>query len=217
MPPANAATAEAPTRSILAAQFYAGPLRGAVDDREKTSGRCRKSTPAIRLAGEWDENGREQMTPSYRWVIVAAGALMTCVAIGAMFSLAIFLQPMSVETGWSRTGISSAMTLDFLVMGAAGFGWGAASDRIGPRLLHIRRPIDGCVPSSGHRACLRCRCSGEGLHFPPQDRLTAGALSSGRRPQADGAPRRAGILQRPHRQGHGSCYRPARPRAAASG
>ncbi|MET0677998.1 MAG: MFS transporter, partial [Bradyrhizobium sp.] len=73
------------------------------------------------------------MMLSYRWVIVAAGALMTCVAVGAMFSLAIFLQPMSVETGWSRTGISTAMTLDFLVMGAAGFGWGAVSDRFGPR------------------------------------------------------------------------------------
>jgi len=53
---------------------------------------------------------------------------MTCVAIGSMFSLAVFLQPMSTETGWSRTGISSAMMLDFLVMGAAGFGWGALSD-----------------------------------------------------------------------------------------
>src|SRR5438045_1578415 len=60
------------------------------------------------------------MKSSYRWVIVACGALMTCVGIGAMFSLAVYLQPMSVDTGWSRTGISSAMTLDFLVMGAAG-------------------------------------------------------------------------------------------------
>jgi MFS family permease len=75
------------------------------------------------------------MTSSYRWVIVACGALMTCVGIGAMFSLAVYLQPMSEETGWSRTGISSAMTLDFLVMGAAGFGWGALSDRIGPRVV----------------------------------------------------------------------------------
>jgi MFS family permease len=75
------------------------------------------------------------MASSYRWVIVAAGALMTCVGIGAMFSLAVYLQPMSEETGWSRTGISSAMTLDFLVMGAAGFAWGAISDRIGPRLV----------------------------------------------------------------------------------
>src|SRR5438445_10817894 len=75
------------------------------------------------------------MTSSYRWVIVAAGALMTCVGIGAMFSLAVYLQPMSVDTCWSRTGISSAMTLDFLVMGVAGFGWGAASDRFGPRAV----------------------------------------------------------------------------------
>jgi MFS family permease len=77
------------------------------------------------------------MNLSYRWVIVAVGALMTCVAIGAMFSLAIFLAPMSGQTGWSRTGISTAMTLDFLVMGAAGFGWGALSDRIGPRLVTL--------------------------------------------------------------------------------
>ena len=75
------------------------------------------------------------MKSSYRWVIVACGALMTCVGIGAMFSLAVYLQPMSVDTGWSRTGISSAMTLDFLVMGAAGFGWGAASDKFGPRVV----------------------------------------------------------------------------------
>jgi len=59
------------------------------------------------------------MESSYRWVIVAVGALMTCVGIGAMFSLAVYLAPMSVDTGWSRAGISSAMTLDFIVMGIA--------------------------------------------------------------------------------------------------
>jgi MFS family permease len=72
---------------------------------------------------------------SYRWVIIAAGALMTCVGIGAMFSLAIFLQPISADTGWSRAGISSAMTLNFLVMGVAGFGWGTLSDRFGARIV----------------------------------------------------------------------------------
>jgi len=75
------------------------------------------------------------MESSYRWVIVAVGALMTCVGIGAMFSLAVYLAPMSVATGWSRAGISSAMTLDFLVMGVASFGWGAASDRFGTRIV----------------------------------------------------------------------------------
>src|SRR5260221_14307403 len=72
-------------------------------------------------------NGGTGMNLSYGWVIIAAGALMTCVGIGAMFSLAVYLQPMSAETGWSRAGISSAMTLDFLTMGIAGSGWGAAS------------------------------------------------------------------------------------------
>jgi MFS family permease len=75
------------------------------------------------------------MQHSYRWVIVGAGALMTCVAIGAMFSLAVFLEPMSTATGWSRAGISSAMTLNFLVMGLGAFGWGAASDRYGARIV----------------------------------------------------------------------------------
>jgi len=73
------------------------------------------------------------MPVSYRWVIVGLGGLMGCVAIGAMFSLAVFLGPISTATGWSRAAVSSAMTLDFLVMGLAGFAWGALSDRVGPR------------------------------------------------------------------------------------
>ena len=43
------------------------------------------------------------MTESpYRWVIVALGGLMGCVALGAMFSLAVFLTPMSGQSVWSR-------------------------------------------------------------------------------------------------------------------
>ena len=73
------------------------------------------------------------MNNSYRWVIVAAGGLLGCVAIGAMFSLPVFLRPMSQETGWSVTGISSAMTIGFLAMAAASMAWGNLSDRFGPR------------------------------------------------------------------------------------
>src|SRR5918999_4366299 len=73
------------------------------------------------------------MDRGYGWVMVALGALMTCVAIGAMFSLAVFLEPMTRDTGWSRAAISSAMSLNFIAMGIAGFGWGALSDRIGTR------------------------------------------------------------------------------------
>src|SRR4051794_25282443 len=69
----------------------------------------------------------------YGWGMVAVGGLMGCVAVGAMMSLAVFLQPITAATGWSRAAVSSAMTLNFLVMGAAGFGWGALSDRFGTR------------------------------------------------------------------------------------
>ena len=72
---------------------------------------------------------------TYGWVVVAVGALMGCMAVGAMFSLAVFLQPMTRDTGWSRAAISTAMTLNFLTMGAAGFAWGALSDRVGARLV----------------------------------------------------------------------------------
>src|SRR5690348_4396133 len=73
------------------------------------------------------------MKTNYGWVMVAVGALMGCVAVGAMMSLAVFLQSITQATGWSRAGVSSAMTIGFLVMGAAGFGWGALNDRYGTR------------------------------------------------------------------------------------
>src|SRR6266404_5520026 len=72
------------------------------------------------------------MKNQYGWVVVGAGALMGCVAIGTTFSLAVFLQPMTDATGWSRTGVSSVMTLVFLTMGIGGFAWGALTDRFGP-------------------------------------------------------------------------------------
>ena len=73
------------------------------------------------------------MENRYGWVIVAAGAVITCVAMGALFALPVYLQPMADDTGWTRAGISGAMTIGFIVMGIAGFGWGTLSDRIGAR------------------------------------------------------------------------------------
>ncbi|HTB01320.1 MAG TPA: MFS transporter [Bradyrhizobium sp.] len=71
--------------------------------------------------------------PRYRWVIVAAGGLLGCVAIGGMFSLPVLLQPIARDTGWSVAGISSAMTIGFLAMACCSMAWGTLSDRIGAR------------------------------------------------------------------------------------
>ena len=72
---------------------------------------------------------------NYGWIVVGAGALMTCVGFGSMLSLAVFLQPISESMGWSRGGVSAAATLDFLCMGVAAFFWGALSDRFGTRIV----------------------------------------------------------------------------------
>src|SRR6266700_693934 len=76
-----------------------------------------------------------EMKLHYGWVVVAVGALATCVGMGAMFSLPVFLTPIAATTGWSRAGSAAAMTRNFLPMGIAAFGWGALSDRLGPRRI----------------------------------------------------------------------------------
>src|SRR5215468_10741656 len=97
------------------------------------------------------------MKLSYGWVVVGAGMLLTCVGIGSMLSLAVFLQPIATETGWSRSGISMAATLDFLCMGAASFFWGALSDRFGARIVVLSGSVllgAGLIASSRATALL---------------------------------------------------------------
>jgi MFS family permease len=78
---------------------------------------------------------RLAMKVFYGWIIVGAGIVITCLGMGTMMSLGIFLQPMSMATGWSRTSISMAALLNFLCMGPASFLWGALSDRFGTRVV----------------------------------------------------------------------------------
>ena len=72
---------------------------------------------------------------SRRWLIVAAGGILGCVAIGALFSLPVLLRPISQDTGWSTTGISTAMTLAFVALALGSISWGYLSDRVGPRVV----------------------------------------------------------------------------------
>jgi MFS family permease len=80
------------------------------------------------------EEGR-MTKANYRWIIVVAGGLLGCVAIGAMFSLPVFLLPIARTTGWSITGVSTAMTIGFVAMALGSMAWGTLSDRLGPRFV----------------------------------------------------------------------------------
>jgi MFS family permease len=78
---------------------------------------------------------RNALRTHYRWIIVAAGGALGCVAIGGLFSLPVFLRPIAQDTGWSTTGISTAMTLAFVALAIGSIVWGSLSDRVGPRIV----------------------------------------------------------------------------------
>src|SRR5262249_3711657 len=95
----------------------------------------------IRRHSAADIRGHMMTNSYYRWVIVAAGGLLGCVAIGAMFSLPVFLGSIARDTGWSVTGVSSAMTIGFLAMASTSMVWGNLSDRFGTRLVVVTGSI----------------------------------------------------------------------------
>jgi MFS family permease len=70
-------------------------------------------------------------------MVVAAAALITCVGMGALFSLGVFLKPIEEAMGWSRTGISTIALLNWIFMGVGSFLWGALCDRYGGRAVAL--------------------------------------------------------------------------------
>ncbi len=73
----------------------------------------------------------------YGYNIVAAGFIIQAVCIGALFTYGVFFGVFLTEFGWSRTTISGASSLAFLMMGATGILAGRLNDKIGPRILIV--------------------------------------------------------------------------------
>jgi len=67
--------------------------------------------------------------------MLAAAATIICMAMGALFSLGVFLKPIADSTGWSRGSISAVALLNWLAMGLGSLVWGALSDRLGARAI----------------------------------------------------------------------------------
>jgi MFS family permease len=100
--------------------------------------------------------------PRYRWVIVAAGAILGCVALGAMFSLPVLLRGISASTGWSTTGVSAAMTVGFLAMAFGSAAWGSLSDRIGARWTSLAGTLllgAGLAAASAAHSLIEFQCA----------------------------------------------------------
>src|SRR5437773_1896900 len=72
-----------------------------------------------------------------RWRLLAAAMVIVGVAMGALFSLGVFLAPIQAATAWSRADISAVALLAWVTLGIGSFLWGALSDRTGPRIVIV--------------------------------------------------------------------------------
>lgn len=77
----------------------------------------------------------------YGYNIVAACFVIQGVSIGMIVAYGVFFKEFVSEFGWSRTIISGASSLNFLMTGAFGIFAGRLNDKIGPRVLVLAASI----------------------------------------------------------------------------
>lgn len=68
-----------------------------------------------------------------RYAVVAGACLTQFMVIGLLFSYSLFFKTFEDEFGWSRTTLSAAASLSFLMMGVLATFFGHLGDRFGPR------------------------------------------------------------------------------------
>jgi len=66
---------------------------------------------------------------------VAASFLLQAIGWGAYNSFGVFFNPLMNEYGWSRAGISGAVSVSLCMYGLASILLGRLNDRVGPRLI----------------------------------------------------------------------------------
>ena len=72
---------------------------------------------------------------SYGHVIAAACFSIQAIGVGIYVAYGVFFNPLIVEFGWSRTVVSGASSVAFLIMGIFGIFIGRLNDRFGPKKL----------------------------------------------------------------------------------
>jgi len=70
---------------------------------------------------------------SYGWVVLGAAFVIITMAIGTLFSLAVFLKPLEDSMGWARSSVSAIALMNWFAMGVGSFIAGYLSDRFGAR------------------------------------------------------------------------------------
>jgi sugar phosphate permease len=81
----------------------------------------------------------------YGWILVVTSLTIVALAMGLMFSLGIFMEPLESTLGWSRGQIAQANLYGWLAFGIFSFTFGLLSDRIGTRhVVRMGTAMLGC-------------------------------------------------------------------------
>ena len=71
----------------------------------------------------------------YGWLVVFSAALIIGMGLGSLFSISVFLKPLSLEFGWSRGDTAFAYTAAAMLNGLGGILMGFLADRYSTRPL----------------------------------------------------------------------------------
>ena len=59
----------------------------------------------------------------YGWVVLGAAFVIITMAIGTLFSLAVFLKPLEDSMGWNRSSVSAIALMNWIAMGMGSYLW----------------------------------------------------------------------------------------------
>ena len=81
------------------------------------------------------KNETKEIRFFYGYAIVAASLLLQAIGWGTHNSFGVFFNPLLTDFEWSRTEVSGAASISYLLHGFAAIALGRLSDRFGPRLI----------------------------------------------------------------------------------
>lgn len=70
---------------------------------------------------------------NYGWVMVAVAATILAMGMGTLFSISVYLKPLSAEFGWARGETALAYSSAAFLVGLSGIATGALADRFSTR------------------------------------------------------------------------------------
>ncbi|MDH4291720.1 MAG: hypothetical protein OEV56_03840, partial [Dehalococcoidia bacterium] len=71
----------------------------------------------------------------YGYIVVGAALLIMAIVYGAYNSFGVFFESLLTDFGWTRTTISGALSLSWIMQGVLSIIMGRLTDRFGPRVV----------------------------------------------------------------------------------